>query len=143
MHWYVAKGIQEGEFSEGREALKKDYEEVGMEERDVEDEGGDEYKAYVALILVKLKTAHSCPIILNNSYNEVPPAPGTGMAQSQGLSHFSARSRGHPIVAVVQYDWTTVCCFGDNRASTQSSFTNVTTNTWAQSHVFDFFRKVF
>ena len=57
------------------------------------------------------KTAHSFPIILNNSYNGVPPAPGTGMAQSQGLSHSSARSRGHPIVAVVQYDWTTVCCF--------------------------------
>ena len=30
----------------------------------------------------------------------------------QGLTHSSARSRGHPIVAVVQYDWTTVCCFG-------------------------------
>ena len=30
----------------------------------------------------------------------------------QGLTHSSARSRGHPIVAVVQCDWTTVCCFG-------------------------------
>ena len=29
----------------------------------------------------------------------------------QGLTHSSARSRGHPIVAVVQCDWTTVCCF--------------------------------
>ena len=28
------------------------------------------------------KTAHSCPITLNNSYNGVPPAPGTGMGQS-------------------------------------------------------------
>ena len=35
------------------------------------------------------KTAHSCPIILNNSYNGVPPAPGTGMAQSQGLVLFT------------------------------------------------------
>ena len=59
----------------------------------------------------KSKTAHSCPITLNNRYNGVPQAPGTGMAQSLRLSHSSARSRGHPIVAVVQYDWTTVCCF--------------------------------
>ena len=29
----------------------------------------------------------------------------------QGLTHSSARSRWHPIVAVVQCDWTTVCCF--------------------------------
>ena len=28
------------------------------------------------------KTAHRCPITLNNSYNGVPPAPGTGMDQS-------------------------------------------------------------
>ena len=65
----------------------------------------------VDVLVVVVKTAHSCPIILNNSYNGVPPAPGTGMAQSLGLSHSSARSRGHPIVPVVQYDWTTVCCF--------------------------------
>ena len=32
---------------------------------------------------------------------------------------------------------------GDNRASTQSSFTHVTTNTWAHSEVFGFFRKNF
>ena len=32
---------------------------------------------------------------------------------------------------------------GDNRASTQSSFTHVTTNTWAHSQVFGFFRKKF
>ena len=29
----------------------------------------------------------------------------------QGLTHSSARSRGHPIVAVVQCDWTNVCYF--------------------------------
>ena len=34
------------------------------------------------LTLVWIKTVHSCPIILNNRYNGVPPAPGTGMAQS-------------------------------------------------------------
>ena len=33
----------------------------------------------------------------------------------QGLTHSSARSRWHPIVAVVQCDWTTVCCFGGGR----------------------------
>ena len=32
---------------------------------------------------------------------------------------------------------------GDNKASTQSSFTHVTTNTWAHSEVFGFFRKFF
>ena len=32
---------------------------------------------------------------------------------------------------------------GDNRASMQSSFTHVTTNTWAHSQVFGFFRKFF
>ena len=32
----------------------------------------------------------------------------------QGLTHSSARSRGHPIVAVVQCDWTTVCCFASS-----------------------------
>ena len=32
---------------------------------------------------------------------------------------------------------------GDNRATTQSSFTNITTNTWAHSQMFGFFRKLF
>ena len=32
---------------------------------------------------------------------------------------------------------------GDNRASTQLSFTHVTSNTWAHSEVFGFFRKFF
>ena len=38
---------------------------------------------------------------------------GPGSSQPfQGLYHSGARSGGHPIVAVVQCDWTTVCCFG-------------------------------
>ena len=62
---------------------------------------------------------------------QVSPVKSRRRQQPETLT-WNKNHLSHPIVAS-----------SDNRASTQSRFTHVTTNTWARSKVFGFFRFIF
>ena len=72
-----------------------------------------EWKEWITLLVSRSRCRSYFPVnqLIELQYSVLLAAAPALPSPFQGLTHSSARSRGHPIVAVVQYDWTTVCCF--------------------------------
>ena len=69
-----------------------------------------EWKEWITLLVSRSRCRSYFPVnqLIELQYSVLLAAAPALPRPFQGLTHYSARSRGHPIVAVVQCDWTTV-----------------------------------